>query len=114
MGDDRIQEASGARVNPETWTHGSAQQRESWYLVGFNSGDINAMIAAGRADMCALARGHLFDPYFSGREAGRGIGLGLSKSWRIVTEHGGRIDVESQPQTAIHIYQMENFFHPWK
>jgi signal transduction histidine kinase len=43
-------------------------------------------------------RRHLFDPYFSGREAGRGIGLGLSKCWRIVTEHGGRIDVESQPQ----------------
>ena len=28
-------------------------------------GDINTMIAAGRADMCALARGHLFDPYFT-------------------------------------------------
>ena len=28
-------------------------------------GDINAMIAAGRADICALARGHLFDPYFA-------------------------------------------------
>jgi len=39
---------------------------------------------------------HLFAPYFSGREAGRGIGLGLSKTWRIVTEHGGRIDVDSQ------------------
>ncbi len=43
-------------------------------------------------------RRHLFDPYFSGREAGRGIGLGLSKSWRIVAEHGGRIEVESQPE----------------
>ena len=28
-------------------------------------GDINTMIAAGRSDMCALARGHLFDPYFT-------------------------------------------------
>ena len=46
----------------------------------------------------AEARGHLFDPYYSGREAGRGLGLGLSKSWRIVDEHGGRIDVESQPE----------------
>lgn len=43
-------------------------------------------------------RRHLFDPYFSGREAGRGLGLGLTKSWRIVTGHGGRIDVDNLPQ----------------
>jgi signal transduction histidine kinase len=42
-------------------------------------------------------RRHLFDPYFSGRPAGRGLGMGLSKCWRIVTAHGGRIDVESTP-----------------
>ena len=44
-----------------------------------------------------LAR-HIFDPFFSGREAGRGLGLGLSKCWRIVTEHGGSIKVDSQPR----------------
>ena len=44
------------------------------------------------------ARRHLFDPYYSGREAGRGLGLGLSKCWRIVDGHGGRIDVESEPR----------------
>jgi len=42
-------------------------------------------------------RRHLFDPFYSGREAGRGLGFGLSKCWRIITNHGGRIDVESQP-----------------
>ena len=42
-------------------------------------------------------REHLFDPFFSGREAGRGLGFGLSKCWRIVTDHGGEIDVESRP-----------------
>ncbi|RIK86703.1 MAG: hypothetical protein DCC67_02500 [Planctomycetota bacterium] len=36
-------------------------------------------------------RPHLFDPFFSGREAGRGLGFGLSKAWRIVEQHGGRL-----------------------
>ncbi|MCA9090556.1 MAG: HAMP domain-containing histidine kinase [Planctomycetaceae bacterium] len=36
-------------------------------------------------------REHLFDPFFSGRQAGRGLGFGLSKAWRIVTQHGGQI-----------------------
>jgi len=43
------------------------------------------------------ARRHLFDPFFSGREAGRGLGFGASKAWRIVTRHGGRIVVHSSP-----------------
>lgn len=42
-------------------------------------------------------RRHIFDPFFSARQAGRGLGLGLSKCWRIVTGHHGRIEVESQP-----------------
>jgi predicted metalloprotease len=41
VGDDRIQAGAGQRVNPETWTHGSAAQREQWYNVGFNSGDMD-------------------------------------------------------------------------
>jgi len=44
----------------------------------------------------AAAR-HLFDPFFSGREAGRGLGFGLSKCWRIVELHGGEILVDSRP-----------------
>jgi signal transduction histidine kinase len=40
---------------------------------------------------------HLFDPFYSARQAGRGLGLGLSKAWRIVTNHGGRIEVASEP-----------------
>jgi signal transduction histidine kinase len=40
-------------------------------------------------------RPHIFDPFFSGREAGRGLGMGLPKCWRIVSQHGGWIDVES-------------------
>ncbi len=40
-------------------------------------------------------RRHLFDPFYSARQAGRGLGLGLSKAWRIVELHGGRIEVQS-------------------
>jgi signal transduction histidine kinase len=43
----------------------------------------------------AELRRHLFDPFFSGREAGRGLGFGLSKCWRIVTQHGGSVVVNS-------------------
>lgn len=39
VGDDRIMEASGMTVDPESFTHGSAEQRESWFTVGFDSGD---------------------------------------------------------------------------
>jgi signal transduction histidine kinase len=42
-------------------------------------------------------RVHLFDPFYSSRQAGRGLGTGLSKCWRIVTGHGGKIDVDSEP-----------------
>lgn len=38
---------------------------------------------------------HLFDPFYSGRSAGRGLGLGLSKCWRIVQSHDGQLLVES-------------------
>jgi signal transduction histidine kinase len=38
-----------------------------------------------------------FDPFFSGREAGRGIGLGLPKAWRLVELNGGAVRVDSRP-----------------
>ena len=41
----------------------------------------------------AEVRRHMFDPFYSGREAGRGLGFGLSKCWRIVTDHGGQVVV---------------------
>jgi predicted metalloprotease len=39
VGDDRIQRSAGARVDPETWTHGSAAQRVQWFKSGYAKGD---------------------------------------------------------------------------
>jgi predicted metalloprotease len=41
VGDDRIQRSAGQQVRPESWTHGSAAQRASWFRRGWTSGDPN-------------------------------------------------------------------------
>lgn len=39
VGDDRIQERTTGRVDPESWNHGSSEQRVSWFRRGFDTGD---------------------------------------------------------------------------
>ena len=47
------------------------------------------------------ARERVFDPFFTTRDVGRGMGLGLSTAFRIVTEHGGTLKFRSQPGCTV-------------
>lgn len=38
VGDDRVQQRTTGRVNPESWTHGSGAQRVEWFRRGFQTG----------------------------------------------------------------------------
>ncbi len=42
VGDDRLQRAATGRANPETFTHGSAEQRSHWFRRGFERGDLKS------------------------------------------------------------------------
>jgi predicted metalloprotease len=39
VGDDRIQQATSGRIDPEGWTHGSAEQRTAWFTRGYEGGN---------------------------------------------------------------------------
>lgn len=56
-----------------------------------DNGVLAISVADNGAKLTAAAEKHLFDPFFSGREAGRGLGFGLSKAWRISQLHDGEL-----------------------
>jgi two-component system NtrC family sensor kinase len=55
--------------------------------VGF----INLVIEDNGPGLPPAQREHLFDPFYSGRSAGRGRGLGLPTAWRLARQHGGDV-----------------------
>jgi signal transduction histidine kinase len=66
-------------------------------VVTENSSSVTFLVEDNGPGIPPEVRAHLFDPFYSGRKAGRGPGLGLSKVWRIAQLHGGSIDYVAPP-----------------
>jgi signal transduction histidine kinase len=75
----------------------SAQLSTSPADFDSNRQDVQITVSDSGRGISPAVRQHIFDPFYSGREAGRGLGFGLPKCWRIVQLHGGRITVDSSP-----------------
>jgi uncharacterized protein len=50
VGDDRLQKMSTGHISPETFTHGTSQQRMHWFTAGLDSGTIKTCITFGQSE----------------------------------------------------------------
>lgn len=76
----------------------SATEHDAQHLsLGNGSPVLVLRISDDGAGLTDHARAHAFHPYFSGREAGRGLGLGLSKVARVMQSIGGYATIENSP-----------------
>jgi signal transduction histidine kinase len=83
---------NAAQALPE----GHAQTNEVVLTTYARDGHVHLEIADTGAGIPPQVLPHIFDPFYTTKPIGEGTGLGLAVSCRIVADHGGRIDVESE------------------
>ena len=73
-----------------------AAPAEGWAGIRIErtEGSLNLIVEDNGAGPCPSIREHLFDPFFCGRSAGRGRGMGLSTAWRLARQQGGDVRFE--------------------
>jgi len=69
--------------------------------IAGNGEQVKVHIADSGPGLSDKARRHAFDPYFSGREAGRGLGLGLCRAYRIASLHNADISLTGGPAGCV-------------
>ena len=67
-------------------------------VVGRLGDEARVSVADDGPGISSEQRPHIFEPFYSARQAGRGVGMGLSKCWRIANQHGGRVEVDRHAQ----------------
>jgi signal transduction histidine kinase len=77
-----------------------AAPKQGWVRIGMErlNGRVEVRVEDNGPGLTAEQRVHMFDPFYSGRSAGRGRGLGLPTAWRLAREHGG--DVQYVPASG--------------
>jgi two-component system, NtrC family, sensor kinase len=76
-----------------------AAAAEGWVRVRVETrgGQVEVVIEDSGPGLDDSQREHLFDPFYSGRAAGRGAGLGLPTAWSLARQQGGDVALVSQP-----------------
>ncbi len=69
--------------------------------IARNGESLKLHIADSGPGLSEKARNHAFDPYYSGREAGRGLGLGLCRAYRIAQLHNAEITLAGGPAGCV-------------
>jgi len=87
-------------VNAGDAVRGRSEQAEITITTRLspNGGQIQVLVQDNGVGMSEAQLAHIFEPFYTTKDPGKGTGLGLATCFRIIEQHGGEIDVISQPQ----------------